>query len=63
MCKHWIELDDDGGSGFEYCRAEKRRCTCAGNNGLCDYGQYEPDPKTQTGDFILKCMAMPEGGR
>jgi ribosomal protein S21 len=40
MCKHWIELDDERGNLFEYCRGRKKKCACAGVLKQCNYKDY-----------------------
>ena len=43
-CRHWIELDQDGGI-FEYCRGAKRHCTCSAAESQCNYLAYFSQPQ------------------
>lgn len=44
FCRHWIELEDGGGS-FEYCRGARRRVVCcAGGNG-CSHPEFYEEAK------------------
>ena len=44
-CKHWIELDGSMGL-FEFCRGTRKRCTCSGVEGQCNYrGYFEEEIK------------------
>ena len=36
-CDFWKELDDDFVGSYEYCRVEKKRCSCCGEITQCTY--------------------------
>jgi hypothetical protein len=37
ICKHWIELDDEGGGSCEYCRGADRQCGCSASYSQCEF--------------------------
>ena len=50
MCKYWIELDDDSGFMFEYCKAKKMKVGCCGVKEQCWYpNRFEEKEANTTG--------------
>lgn len=49
-CKQWIELDDENGHLFEYCRGSRMVTTCAAQRSECRHPTHyqEPQPPAET---------------
>ena len=40
MCKYLrVDMEDELGNWYEYCKLTKRKCVCWGNIRMCNYRQ------------------------
>lgn len=44
-CKYWIELDDERGQLYEYCKVISKNCICSGIKEQCNYLKYFKETK------------------
>lgn len=54
FCKWWREVETEGGREYEFCKAVRRKCACAGEYYQCNNHSFYNVPKHRLQELRAK---------